>query len=103
MKICISLSHIHPSNFNIQTLHIFFMGEVWCNGQTCNEKNTQTISLLRPNQYKIEYYWIVTERYLPLSQLNGDWKATEILVSVLTVSEWLHFVMWYLSAVYYKN
>ena len=38
---------------------------------------------------------MVTEN-LPLIQLNGDWKVTELLLPVLTVSEWWHFVMWYL-------
>ena len=43
---------------------------------------------------------MVTDIHLPLSQLNGDWKVTELLLPVLTVSEWWHFVMWYL--LYFK-
>ena len=39
---------------------------------------------------------MVTEIYLPLSELNGDWKVNELLLPVLTVSDWWHFVMWYL-------
>ena len=29
-------------------------------------------------------------------QLNGDWKVTKLLRPVLPVSEWWHFLMWYL-------
>ena len=43
---------------------------------------------------------MVTDIPLPLSQLNGDWKVTESLLPVLTVSEWWHFVLWYL--LYFK-
>ena len=43
---------------------------------------------------------MVTDIHLPLSQLNGDWKVTESLLPVLTVSEWWHFVLWYL--LYFK-
>ena len=43
---------------------------------------------------------MVTEIYLPLRQLNGDWKVNELHLPVLTVSDWWHSVMWYL--LYFK-